>query len=387
MRVVDLPFTEEEDLVSAAELQAEKISPFPLERMVVAYEVLEQKEDASRVLIVTAQEDFIRDLGQQFLHAGCTPRWIDIDIMAWWYLLKTEGHILEQGGHTTLLLDNDNVHLLVALDGIPVLFRSLGLRYSLDEQQTAVELAHEVNYTLTTLEAEWGATSMLRLTVWSHEEPGSSLLHHLEEVCESEIEAQRFESLPPLSQGLAFRISAQGASSLNLTDHEWLQKEEDKKVRVGFYKATALLIGVWLILASSFWGICRMQENSLESAKMRVKEYEAPADEVRRIRKKVSELEHYADRTFSAIECLREISSLLPQGVDLTSFVYKKASDVNLRGSAKPNNVNQIYEFFEKLEATTLFTSVLNEKITTRTHRGRRMAQFRVTIKLPEGKI
>ena len=42
------------------------------------------------------------------------------------------------------------------------------------------------------------------------------------------------------------------------------------------------------------------------------------------------------------IECLREISALLPAGVDLTSFVYKKTKEVSLRGETDPGRVNLI---------------------------------------------
>ena len=59
---------------------------------------------------------------------------------------------------------------------------------------------------------------------------------------------------------------------------------------------------------------------------------EQSAAKIASLTNKIASLTQYGNRSHSALECLREISALLPQGVDLSSFSYKKGASLSLRG-------------------------------------------------------
>ena len=95
----------------------------------------------------------------------------------------------------------------------------------------------------------------------------------------------------------------------------------------------------------------------------------------------MAEFTQYADRTHSALECLRRVSESLPAGADLTSYVYRKGASLALRGEA--DVPDKVYAFIQALEKAELFLEVKSEGISTRnTPQGNR-SQFGVTIRLP----
>jgi hypothetical protein len=80
-----------------------------------------------------------------------------------------------------------------------------------------------------------------------------------------------------------------------------------------------------------------------------------PATQVADMRRRVRMIRRYTDARATALECLREVSLLQPPGVDLVLFGYRKHEGVRLSGEAL--DVNLVYLFKNKLDASTLFAS------------------------------
>lgn len=406
LRVVDLPTIDPAEMKSMAELQVDKFSPFPIEHMAVSYEPLAQKGNSSRVLIATVQRDILTALGAAFGKAGRLPRWIDVEVMGWWYLLTQSGEVPGQGRRVFLLLDATGTELIISQDGIPVVFRSLGLAQGVSEEEFFTELADEINYTLTTLEAERGAVEspVLALWFWSKAvppkvtegesatpaaeapagEPPPDLVAKLREACGVDIEARPFENLPPLSEGLARRAAGRGQqAALDLAPPEWRTENQARRTRKALLAATAVFLGLWLVGVSGFVGGLKLEQKRLTSVKAQVTSLEGPAEEVRQLKEKIAEFELYADRSHSGLECLREVSTMLPQGVELSSFSYKKGESVSVRGqSATPE---PIYDFFQALERDSFFTGTKPEGVRSKAEGNVQVSEFSVTASLPGG--
>ena len=404
MRVVDLPTSDPAEMKGMVDLQVDKFSPFPVEHMAVALEVLSQKEKTSRVLIVAIQREIVETFGQALGQAGLLPRWIDVQVMGWWYLLKEQGEIPEKGRNVILLLEKTGTELIVCQDGIPVVFRSLGSGQGLSEEDFFSELADETAYTLTTLEAERGAADGVKLGLWYGAVkappklvvpdavplkapppaggPPAALVEKLREACGIEVDSRSLDSLPPLTEGLARRTAAKGDTALNLAPPEWRTQEHGRRTKKSLLIASVAFLVVWLAGVSGFIGGLKVQESRRDQLKSSVAVLEKSAAKVKELKDKITSFEQYADRSRSALECLREISALLPQGVELSSFSYKKGASLSLRGEcATPE---PIYSYVQALQQSPLFTEVKTEGVRSKMGQsGVQKSEFSLTASLP----
>jgi Tfp pilus assembly protein PilN len=405
MRVVDLPTTDLDEMKGMVELQVDKFSPFPVEHMSVSFETLSKKETSSRVVIAAVQREIVDGLGASFQKAGVLPHGIDIDVMGWWHVLRERGELPETGRKAVLILDPNGAELVISEDGVPVVIRSLGTAAGVTEDEFYAELADEMGYTLTALEAERGVAAGGSLSLWCFggagavpprevlpgaeeaavEAPAAGapavLVEKLREVLGQEPEVRDLATLPSLSEGLARRALAGGALCLNLAPPEWRSTEHTRHIRKTLLIATGAFLGAWLLGLGLFFGGLQIQRGRLAALKAEVGKLEGPAEEVRDLTSKVESFELYADRSHSALEALREVSELLPEGVDLTSFSYKKGGQVSLRGEcAAPD---PIYDFFQGLEQSAFFEKVKPGDVRSKMVGPTQKSEFTVTADMP----
>lgn len=406
MRVVDLPTSDPDEMRSMADLQVDKFSPFPVEHMSVSVELLSQKDKSSRVLIVAVQRTVIDAAGVFFGAAGVLPRWVDVDVLGWWRLLKDHGAVPAAGRGVILLADRMATELIICQDGAPVVLRSLGTAQGITEEEFHAELADEIGYSLTSLETERGVAETSKLSLWCwgdgappkvmvKAEAASSavetrsgdlcpeLAAKLREVCGLQVETRSLASLPELSEGLARRAMERGPVTVDLAPAEWQSTEHSRKTQKGLIIATAAFVFVWLLGIAAFFTGLKLEQGRLVKLKTEVAALEGPADEVRQLNDRIKSFEIYADRSHTALESLREVSSILPGGIDLTSFTYKKGNEVVVRGEA--DSAEPIYAFFQALEQADFFDQVKPEAVRQKTSGNRQRSEFSVTAKLPGG--
>jgi Tfp pilus assembly protein PilN len=382
LRVLQLPTTDAAELRSMVELQVDKFAPFALEHMVVGLEVLEQKEGGSRVLVGAAAIEQVEQLGQACFKAGLSPTEVDVEVLGWWRLLQDAQVLARSGRELVLILDDTASDLILTQDGVPLLFRSLGSHRPADAHEAAADIAEELRFTLAALETEWGAFPAGPLQLWHAAGFGSDFLAALGAAIGRPLQTHALDSLPALSEGLARRAAARTADTLDLAPPDWKTASATRRTRQRVMIAVGALVGVWLLAAAVFLILLQIRTSGLNKVKAESRRLSGPAGEVRQLQAQLQALERYSDRTFSGIECLREVSALLPAGVELTSLNYKKYTSVTLRGEAATSD--PIYDFFQKLEASELFKEVKPEGVTDEVRGGKQKSQFRVTLVLPE---
>ncbi len=381
MRVLDLPSVDPDELHGMAELQVDKFSPFPVEQMALAMEILHQAEDSSRVLVAAVQHSVIDRLGDFLTAAGLYPQSVDVDVLGWWTLIRDEGRIAGEGQEMILILDQGATHLVVARDGIPVMIRSLEAVVDLSSPGVVDDLAEELSYTLLTLESSWGPAATARLTVWASSLSARSLAETLAANLAAEVNVAALDSLPPLSEGHTRRLAAPESAGLNLAPATWRRGILAKRLQRRALGVTVTAFVVWGGLMAGLWFWAEDQKSRLASSQATITQMQAEVESVRELRNQIDWLQQYGDRSYSSLECLREIAELLPVGVDITSMTYNKASQVNLRGEADTDQ--PINDFIAMLELSPLFSSVRTEGISTSTRGGRNRSQFRITMMLP----
>ena len=353
LRVVRLPAADEEELSGMVALQLDKFSPFPVEQMVSAWEVLRREEKAWTVLIGAARKDAADGLGDRLGKAGVLPARVDAVLLGWWRLLQDRGDVPEQGRHVVVLLEPEaGPEILVFDDGVPVAFRSVGEGEAARGEDFVAETVREVGFTLMSLELDHGAGAGT-IAVWSRGAAPRELAAALREDYDCEVALKSLNDLPPVSEGLARRELEAGSGAFDLTPESWRTREERQRFKRRVLSACAWIAGAWVLAVAVVVGGLYRERSVLARLERERDRTRGPALEVREMRRRVYMVDRYMDRSRSALECLRVVSELLPEGVDLTSFTYRKEEQVRVSGEA--TSVNLIYELKDGLDAANVF--------------------------------
>lgn len=380
LRIVDLPSSDPEELAGMAELQVDKFAPFPIEQMAIAHECLRTGEESSRVLIAACRRDTVMEWAERFSALGRPPDRVDVALACRWHALQAAEAIPAKGRQALLIMEGAGIDLLVVQDGLPVIMRSLGTAPAADDLEVIAEVAEEVGYTLTSLESEWGSVATVALTVWSAGPVPDALIARLEQECAVPVHTQSIPDGSSLSAAAAQRLQAVDNATLDLALDDWREASARRAGQRRLWWWGGGLLAAWVFVLGVLLAVSMVEESRVVRLRERVAALEGPAEEAHVLRRRIASLEQYADRTYSALEVLREVSTLLPDGVELTSFTYRKAGRVNIRGEA--SRVPPIYDFFEALEASNLFIEVSPEGV-TQAPGGRRRPDFRLTARLP----
>lgn len=346
LRVVDLPSDDAEEIEGMVDLKIDQIAPFPVDHMYVTHEVLSEEDGISRVLIVAAQKKWIDHAGDSFKEAGLDLTRVDVDILGWLHLLKTSDRLPERGRHLLLMMDKSGSELLLVEDGVPLGFRSLGIK---DEDESDSEfmedLVEEMEYSLTSLEGEWGGDPVQSLLVW-HRGEAPYALERLGLTAGVPMRSESLETLGPLSEGVAMRaVSANksGRAIADLAPEEWVEAIKDKSAKRGLYMAALAMLSLFLLYLMGVILFTRYQANQLEQVTAEAQALKEPSDEVYRLSKNVRFLKEFTSRDRSALETLKRMTDDKPKPIGVRAMSYKKRDNlVTLKGNAADQSlVNQ----------------------------------------------
>ena len=361
LRVVEFPTVDPDELLGMVEIQIDKFSPFPIEQLQITYEILHQTESRSRVLIVAVQQAKIHELGAAFREIGSQLHRIDVDAVCWWRLIEARGDFSTNGRSALLLTEPTSTTLIITQDGVPALFRSLGGEEDMGREAYCQMLAEETDYALTSMETEWGAADFIDYWIWCAEPPPTDLMDAIRSHSGLDVETRALDSLGPVSEGVARRGVEEQEGLLNLAPPEWEEDDSAAQTRKKLFVATGGLVVVWLLVVAVFMGLLGIQRSRLAQARADLDALEASAAEVKSIREKAQFVERYIDHTYSSLETLREISILMPKGVELHTMTFSKGGAIGIRGSAEQRS--PIYSFQEGLQDSELFYDVKLGKV------------------------
>jgi len=377
LRVMEFPAVDDEDLEGMIELQVDKFSPFPVDQMVVSHEVVSRDEESVRVLVAAAREKAINEAAAVLQKQGLRIERVDAALLGCWKNIVDAGELAESGRETLVLISGDCVEALTHENGVPKALSCLGKVPDLNDAEVAEEISQEVAHLLMGLEVEHGRVSRQMITLWSDGDQ-RVFAHALKNVCSQEVSEKSLGILPSVAHGVALR-NMSGSGLLDLTPQAWCTAASCKRARRQLIGSALGVVCVWLLLVGGALGWIKFEKMRLKHLEQVDAELSKPANEVRQLRLQVSMIKKYTDHTYSALECLREISSMQPEGVDLTSFTYRKGESMHIDGEAdSPLLVSQ---FNEALNRSKLFSEV---KPGTRTLTKRGRHRFSFDIRFPE---
>lgn len=378
MRTMEFPTADPVEIESMVDFQIDKISPFPLDQLAVAHEIVQETESGALVLMVAAKRDCIDAIGETFGQKGVHIHSIDARILGWLHLLKDKEHIAGSGCETLFFDDGIDFALAVLLDGVPLAFRSLPSHLTADD--AAEDLIDEISYTLTTLDLEYDLPAPTAIDFWSMEEPSMKMTSELRQKTGLALHLHDLSTLPPLSEGIIER-ARNNDSRIELIPREWIEHQKSKRLKKKFIVMSSSIAAVWLLTLIVLVSIFQTRAIALSHVQKKAATIAPQADQALENRRKLKALRNYADRSDSALECLREVTRLLPPtDIEFASFNYSKEKGVTLRGSA--DSESAVYDYFGSLSKSDLFTELKNQSVNERVTKGERRAVYTVTLML-----
>ncbi len=379
LRVVELPTVEAEELPSMVEFQVDKFSPFPADSALTSFEVLEQGETSSRVLIAVVQQKTVAMLGELLMSAKVFPRRLDVETLCWLQLLRDADAIADTGCQVTMIKGDVTCEIVVTQDGMPVILRSLGRVDELLES----ELCAELDYTLTALEAEHGITAVDRLALWHSGEAPSGWVQAMQSDFGLAAQVQSLDTLPPCVEGLAKRDLLTSVARLDLAPAEWHAGEQRLHVRRTLAAVTVLMLCAWLAAVGALFGGIHWQKQQVANTQAKLDALTGPAREARAMRSLLILAEQYTNRTSSALECLREVTvHKPPQAIPFFKLFKYSGKDKKVIIQGEALQANGVLDFENALAGSALFT-VADLDGPRRLPNGRQF--FKITLDVSQG--
>lgn len=380
LRIAELPSGSPEEIKSMAELQIDKFSPFPIEESAISYEVLSEQDGRCRLLLSAIRTDTINLLAGALRAAGIEPKWVDINLLGWWKLLQDAGKVHQTGIHVIIILEDETCDIVIAAAGIPIAMRSLSGMDDMPAEDADEEIARETALTLSSLDLDHAGSHPSVFSIWHRGESPAGLIKVFAEQFQIATHSEALDSLPPLAEGLLRRTETRTSGRMDLAPIAWLQTETALRTKRRVILFSVIAASLWLTGMLAMFGGLQIQKNSIASLTTELTELKAPAEKVKAIRERTQSLTKYMDRSFSGLECLREISDRLPPGITLKSFNYHKNKNLDISGEAEEYAL--IADFKKDIERSKLFVSSELSR-TSRTKEGKEI--FKIVCILPGG--
>ncbi len=379
LRTVRFPTADRGEIASMVGFQVDKASPFPLDQLAVAHEVLESGEEEALVLMAAAKRERIDAIGEAFGRKGVHIHSIDVRVLGWLRLMRDQALLQAEGCAVMVIDDGMELELVVLRDGRPLAIRSL--QSHLGDADVVDELTQDIAYTLTVLDTEYDLSAPASFQLWSFGGVPSTLQAKLSAKTGLRVETQDLAILPSLSEGIVRRAQDTG-NRIELIPQEWIDLQKWQQLRRKYAFISAGIAGTWLVVSLVFFTIFQIRNLQLESVRKQAATIAPKARQALENRQKLKALKIYTDRSDSALECLRETTRLLPFGdIEFVTFNYTKGKGVSLRGTAESDDL--VYNYFEALTGSKLFTRLKDQSVNTKATKEGRRSVFSVTLDLP----
>ncbi len=354
MRIVNLPNAPADELRAMAQLQLDKISPFPVEDMTFSLEVLTSGQDLSRVLMVAMRRAVADEHKAQLARARLTPQRIDIAVMGWWTLLRDANEVSANARQVHLIVQEYGTNMLVADYGELMAVRNFLPRHAdASAQDWSRDTAAGIQHALMAVELEHGRAGALVATVWQSAAADELRTEDIAALCGAATAQRSLQDLPPASEGLARRAAGDNKALLDLIPDLWRVSDRETAIRKRIRKSAVSLLGLWVALMATVYGGSLYEEREVAKLRITQAQWTEPANQARDLRQRIRTMQAHLNQERSFLECFREITRLMPDGVVLARVQFEKSLHLEISGFA--DHVNQIYEYKNRIDESALF--------------------------------
>lgn len=336
VEVIRLPVERRDELEEAANEAIERISPFPGETYRVGVEVVAETDREIVAMVSALPEAVSVELGDAL--EAAKVRVVRTDATALGRLRTLWPRIVKSPASRRLVLMNldDGWDFIVLDDDAPVVLRGLGA------VATAAELSREVMLGLIRCENSCGERELSEIVVvTAGSVPEAEYVSKLSGFGQVRTEVISEDDAYSGVLGVANR-TVEG-SSLDVTPFAWDQALKEARFKKRLTASLAVAGTIWALAMGALFGVPVYFGWQTDRVKAASKRQQRAYTEVRDMRDRVKLVQRYSDHARGALETLKLFSDLMPEGVLLTQFQYRRGESV--RVSAEAPQANDAYEY------------------------------------------
>ena len=313
-KVVRVGADDAEGLSAVAERELKAMSPYPDEPLAVSCEVLKEDAEGTLALALALPESSADDIGEALDAGKVGITRVDALVLG---LLRSAYNELSGDGRKVVLSQEGDCVALVVLDGqTPCALRALS-----PDSEIKAELA----YSLLEAEASGGPAPLSEILV-----SGDVNTEGLEDF--APVRALVADAADAV-RGVAERSAEQGTA--NALPQTWLEILEEtrfkRKMVVGFGAAAFLWVAALSVMLGVTWWTNR-QADQVELAR---RAHRSAYNKVSDRKAQVETVRSVSNHDLGALETLRVVSGVLPEGVELSKWYFKRGERLSFTGTAE----------------------------------------------------
>lgn len=347
---VKLPTAEPGELKQMLDLQIDRLTPLPLEEVVYGFQPLSVADGQTEMLVAIARKEVVNERVGALEAVGLPAEVVSLDVLAVFRDLVARGALPQDDNLNALVFVSDPaMNVIIHSRGRPVAVRSI-----LCVAEAARE---ELQRTLLAAQAEQtrGALGEVAFMPWGVDR--GAACEQLARVWGAT--GRRLPEIPGLSPASSLCAESAAAAEqtrLNLLPDEWRQRRRAARLRRQLTRAAMIAGSVYVAGLLVFLALLFVRQSRLSHLRAQANALRPQYAEARRMHSELVAMQKQLDTTYSSLEVLREVTTLMPGNLKLNSFQFKKDQSVTLRGQSQA--AAAAIDFQSRLEKCRLFSSV-----------------------------
>jgi hypothetical protein len=371
LRVVHLPASDPQELLSMIELQLEKLSPSPVNQIVWSMEVLpKQTENLQTVIVMIAPRNLVEEFLGKLETAGYLADRLEVPCLH--QLLETR-------------IDGDGLWVYPTVQAGSNLCLVAWWFGGTLQQLQLIHLAEGENRAGLVVE-------QLTKTAWAGEVEGwltspAMQCHLVAEAAMAPVweaalgqwtgdTVKVTDPLPvaKLSE-LAARRACRGETKANLLPAEYAVRYQQQLVDRLWMGGLGAVLAVYILGVIIYLGAVQVIKFQCNQVENKVAEVSNDYTNAVRLKEKIEVLQNQLHLKYAALDCYKAVAEKLPADLALVSFQFQRGQKVVLSGTAPPDETTQITDFNDdmrkvKVDGQLLFKQVSPPKRVNRSGMG-----------------
>lgn len=337
-----LPAEAADTATEALGLQAEALSPFEEGTYAVGIEPLGAHGEEAAYWVAVASDLSLDDPWHDWLATRGLLGKLRLDLtgFGWWRGMLARRPALAKGRWLAALRTGQEQLLLLLEEGKPREMRAL------PPEAPDGDFARETMLALAQAAMAGGGAPEGAVLFAKEPAAGAPLQEVLGQAPDFEPLASDEAAEALLQQGL--RLRAEEGATFDLTPQAWRDEAKAARQRRLMVAAGSVLGVLWVLGAATLFLLPRIYAQRAKLTQKRLDAQRAAYEEVLDLRERVSLIERYQDRAFSALEMLRLLCEAKAEGMVFLSMTYRQKQTLRLTGTTEATA--DVYAFKEALQ-------------------------------------